>query len=165
MKQIVLLFTLAASVRVAIPAQAQAVPRGIRAAARSSSAACPNYAKTFLNVMTPIAGELATAWYTDADYILAFSALRSNWLESQSQRLHNPFGLTGADGKLLDFSSFQAAAQYWSANSGQFVADDESIEAFASDLLPSYSAASPETVQLLIRTYHSVVTFKRACGR
>jgi hypothetical protein len=103
--------------------------------------------------MIPIATGLATEWNSDTNDILALSAYESGWLGQHSQDLHNPFGLTQAGGNDLTFSSYQAAADFWSKNFGKYIQNYKDIAKFADGIQPKYNTVNPAWKSTLKAVY------------
>jgi RHS repeat-associated protein len=126
---------------------------------------CPRNIRNFFNVVIPIANQLASSLSTDANYILALSAYESGWLGQHAQDLHNLFGLTRGGGRDLNFSSYQASANYWAKIDGPHIDGDASIAAFSQDIQPYYNTVNPAWTQTLVNVFNSVLAWRVKCDQ
>jgi RHS repeat-associated protein len=125
---------------------------------------CPPYIKNFLVTMIPYANQLASTWSTNANDILALSALESGWLGQHAQALKNPYGLTNAGGNDLTFSTYRAATNFWSSNDGGYIQGITNITTFATTIQPYYNTANPAWASTIVAVYNSVLKRRAICG-
>ena len=108
---------------------------------------------------------MAKTLNTDADVRMALSSMESGWLNPHNQGLHNLFGVTQAGADNLSFSTYRAAAEYWTKHFGPYVNDANSMRDFADGLRRAkYNTANPDYYVNLRKQYSSVLKFKTACG-
>jgi RHS repeat-associated protein len=126
---------------------------------------CPDNIRNFFDTLTPIASSLADQWSSSTNAILALSAYESGWLGQHAQDLHNPFGLTKAGGNDLQFSSYDAAGDFWSKNDGKYIQGITEINQFADAIQPHYNSVNPSWKKTLKDVYQSVLKWRSICQK
>jgi RHS repeat-associated protein len=148
-------------------------------ASDESDTQCTPDAQRFLGNLSIYEG-MAKTLNTDANFLMALSALESGWNGQHSQDLHNLFGITNAGGPDLSFNSYQDSANYWVAQFGDRVSGDKTIGEFLDDLqnigANRYNDKDPDWQTKIeggilsngkntIGTYQSVLNDRKACKK
>ena len=115
--------------------------------------------------MIPIAQDMAKELKTDENFILGLSAYESGWLNQHNRDLHNPFGITNAGGNNLNFPSFQAAADFWTKQWGQYVTNVKDMKTFAQRLQPHYNSVNKSWTTTVQSVEKSVVAWRKVCDK
>ena len=90
--------------------------------------------RRFFQVMYPPVHAMANRLNINEDWVLGLSAQESGWLGVHAVNLNNPYGLTNAGGKNLEFSSIQSATDYWESHFGNTVRNATSENDFINRL-------------------------------
>lgn len=90
--------------------------------------------EVYLDKMESILGELAKRLDISPTWIMGLSSYESGWLDDHNMSLNNPFGVTRAGGKNLEFESLQEAADYWERHYGDRVRGAKSAQEFVDRL-------------------------------
>jgi hypothetical protein len=131
-----------------------AVPAAERRPARN---ALPADKDPFFDTLYAPVHDVAARLGIDETWLLGLGAHESFWLDSHNRELNNPFGVTHAGGRNVQYNSIQDAVTAWERRYGPVVRGAASAEDFVQRLFSaSYNTEDPKWSQKVLAVIGSV---------